>query len=85
MNLLRTLAAVSSMTMLSRVTGRFEEQGRPDDNPETFKTRLGAYNAQTAPLLPYYEGQGKLRAVDGMGSPDDVSAAIRASLETVTA
>lgn len=76
---------VDEPALLQRVTGRFEEQGRPDDNPETFKTRLAAYNAQTAPLLPYYEGQGKLRAVDGMGSPDEVSKAIRASLETVNA
>ena len=74
---------VDEPALLSRVTGRFEEQGRPDDNPETFKTRLAAYNAQTAPLLPYYEAQGKLNVVDGMGSPDTVSQAIQASLETV--
>ena len=67
---------------MERVTGRFEQQGRPDDNPETFKTRLGAYNAQTAPLLPYYEGQGKLKAVDGMGTMEAVSAAIASALKT---
>jgi len=74
---------VDDAALLERVTGRFEQQGRPDDNPETFKTRLGAYNAQTAPLLPYYEGQEKLKAVDGMGSMEAVSAAIRSALETV--
>lgn len=74
---------VDDAALLARVTGRFEEQGRPDDNPESFKTRLGAYNAQTAPLLPYYEGQGKLKAVDGMGSMDAVSTAIRSALEEV--
>lgn len=74
---------VDEPVLLERVTGRFEQQGRPDDNPETFKTRLAAYNAQTAPLLPYYEGQGKLKAVDGMGSMEAVSAAIRSALETI--
>lgn len=74
---------VDEPVLLERVTGRFEQQGRPDDNPETFKTRLAAYNAQTAPLLPYYEGQGNLKAVDGMGSMEAVSAAIRSALETV--
>jgi len=74
---------VDDPVLLERVTGRFEQQGRPDDNPETLKTRLAAYNAQTAPLLPYYEGQGKLKAVDGMGSMDAVSAAIGAALTTV--
>ena len=62
--------------LLARVTKRFEEQGRPDDNPETFVTRLAAYNAQTAPLLPYYGDQGKLTEIDGMGSVEDVAAQI---------
>ena len=51
---------VDDAVLLHRITGRFAEAGRPDDNPETFKVRLDAYNRQTAPLLPYYQGQGKL-------------------------
>lgn len=74
---------VNDAELLERVTQRFKEQGRPDDNPETFKTRLGAYNAQTAPLLPYYAGQGKLVEVDGMGSIAEVASAIDAALETM--
>ena len=35
--------------------------------PKSFKVRLAAYNAQTAPLLPHYRAQGKLVEVDGMG------------------
>ncbi|MBI5164476.1 MAG: adenylate kinase [Magnetospirillum sp.] len=38
---------------------------RADDNAETVTKRLGAYHAQTAPLLPYYDGKGKLHLVDG--------------------
>lgn len=71
--------------LLARVTGRFEQQGRPDDNPETFVTRLAAYNSQTAPLLPYYEAAGKIREVDGMGSIDQVASAIAESLDEVEA
>ena len=67
---------VDEQALLARVTQRFEEQGRPDDNPETFVTRLDAYNNQTAPLLPYYEGQGKLSEIDGMGSVEAVAAEI---------
>lgn len=74
---------VDDAQLLQRVTKRFEEQGRPDDNPETFRARLEQYNAQTAPLLPYYAGQGKLIEVDGMGSIEQVARAIDAALETV--
>ena len=74
---------VDEPELLERVTGRFREQGRPDDNPDTFKTRLAAYNAQTAPLIPYYEQSGCLREVDGMGTMDGVASAIAASLDAV--
>ena len=56
------------------------EQGRPDDNPESFKVRLEAYNRNTAPLLPYYEAQGKLTEADGMGSIESVAKAIDEAL-----
>lgn len=62
--------------LIARVTSRFAAEKRPDDNPETFKTRLAAYNSQTAPLLPIYAEQGKLSEVDGMQAMDAVSAAI---------
>ena len=52
------------------------EELRKDDNEETFAHRLKVYREQTAPLIPYYEGQGKLKAVDGMGTIEAVSAAI---------
>ena len=76
---------VNDDELLERITQRFAEQGRPDDNPETFKARLEAYNRQTAPLLPYYEGQGKLVEVDGMGSIPQVAEAIDRALETMPA
>lgn len=38
---------------------------RADDNAETVTSRLEAYHAQTAPLLPYYEGKKLLHVIDG--------------------
>lgn len=72
---------VDEAQLLERVTKRFEEQGRKDDNPETFSTRLAKYNEDTAPLLPIYAGRGKLREVDGMAAIDTVSKEIETALE----
>jgi len=67
---------VDDEALINRITQRFEEQGRKDDNPETFKKRLEAYNRDTAPLLPFYSAQGKLTEVDGMASIETVSSSI---------
>lgn len=53
---------------------------RPDDKAEVVKDRLVAYNAQTAPILPYYEQKGRLHVVDGMAAMDQVTAEIEGAL-----
>ncbi|MFZ4530500.1 MAG: adenylate kinase [Alsobacter sp.] len=51
---------------------------RKDDDPEVFKTRLAAYNADTAVVAPYYARTGKLKQIDGMQPVDTVTAALAA-------
>ena len=67
--------------LMERVTKRFEEQGRKDDNPETFAARLEKYNQDTAPLLPFYAERGILREVDGMASIEQVTQGVEKALK----
>jgi adenylate kinase len=62
------------------VCGSHEFKRRPDDNEATVRTRMAEYRAKTAPILPYYEAQGLVHRVDGMGSVAEVTAAIDAIL-----
>lgn len=62
------------------VCGSTEFTRRADDNAETVRARLIAYHADTAPLIDYYRGTGKLKTVDGMAEISEVTQAIRAAL-----
>jgi adenylate kinase len=73
--------SVDEEAIKARIAGRFAESGRPDDNPAAFEKRLIAYNRDTAPLLPYYDGQNKLVTVDGMAPVETVAAAIDAAID----
>ena len=65
------------------VCGSTEFARRPDDKAETVHARLEAYNAQTAPILPYYKSKGRLFSVDGMAEMDEVERQIEAVLRQV--
>ncbi len=55
--------------LVNRMLGR----GRSDDNEETIRARLDVYVNETAPLCDYYRGQGILREIDGLGTPEEIS------------
>ncbi|ADJ27211.1 adenylate kinase [Nitrosococcus watsonii] len=56
---------------------------RSDDNEETISNRLRVYEAQTAPLVDYYEAQGKLYRVNGADDITKIAKNIGKILETV--
>jgi adenylate kinase len=64
------------------VCGGHEFKRRPDDNEQTVRTRMAEYRAKTAPILPYYDEKGLVRRIDGMGSVEEVAAAIDAVLDS---
>ena len=60
-----------------RLLLRGKESGRADDaNPEVIRKRIAEYNAKTTPVANYYQAQGKLQSIDGIGSIDDIFANI---------
>jgi adenylate kinase len=73
---------VDPAALLKRIEKRIaetRERGEPiraDDNPDVLRTRLGAYQVQTAPLIDYYEKKGALRTVDGMAAISEVGQAV---------
>ena len=62
------------------VCGSTEFVRRKDDNAATVAARLDAYEAQTAPLLPFYRSKGLILTVDGMSPIEEVTQALRQSL-----
>lgn len=78
---------VDQGALVDRILKRAEEARargeavRKDDDPEVFKTRLEAYNRDTAIVAPYYKARGQLQQIDGMQPIDDVTAAISQILE----
>ena len=70
--------SVDEDALFARIENRAAETGgsRADDNAETLRKRLAVYHENTAPLLPYYVGNGLLKTVDGMLSIDEVGQVI---------
>lgn len=54
---------------------------RGDDKEETIKKRLDVYDAQTAPLIDYYNKKGILKSVMGVGNIDEIFNKVCALLE----
>lgn len=61
--------------------GAAEFSRRADDNAETMKTRLKAFNERTAPILPYYKQKGLLVSIDGMAEMAKVTELLNSVLD----
>jgi adenylate kinase len=59
---------------------RGEIYQRTDDSQETIKNRLKVYHEQTSPLIDWYKAKGILKAVNGLGEPSQIEAAIAKAL-----
>ena len=70
--------AVPREELEARVRGRRQVDGREDDSEQAFRRRLDVYESETRPLLDHYRG--RLVAISGVGSRDDIFARLLAAL-----
>lgn len=68
--------------LMERLINRGKTSGRADDNAETIKKRLDVYNSQTAPLIEWYEKEGKRNAIKGYGPLEEINDALCAVIDT---
>ncbi len=71
---------VDENSLVVRLLGRAQIEGRSDDSEETIRTRMSVYRTQTAPLVDYYRKRGILAEVDGLGSIEEVAKQIEEAL-----
>ncbi|QNL50131.1 adenylate kinase [Olivibacter sp. SDN3] len=56
-----------------RLLLRGQESGRSDDaNPEIIRKRIVEYQSKTAPVANYYQEQGKLQNIHGIGTIEEI-------------
>ncbi len=70
--------------LVQRLLERGKTSGRPDDqDEEKIRNRYQEYNEKTAPLMDYYKSQNKFRAVDGIGSINEITERLSAIIDNL--
>lgn len=70
--------------LIQRLLERGKTSGRIDDqDEEKIRNRYDEYNQKTAPLMQYYQAQGKFHAVDGIGSIEEITQRLSAVINNL--
>lgn len=69
--------------LVDRLLKRGQISGRSDDNRETIESRLQVYYNQTSPLKTFYDEQGKLKIIEGVGSVDTIFKTIEKEVDSI--
>lgn len=67
---------VSESELTARIAKRKAISNRADDDAEKLKKRIEEYYNKTIHVLPYYEEQGKLTKVNGIGGIEEIFASL---------
>lgn len=73
---------VTEEELKQRIAKRQEISGRADDAADKLTKRIEEYFSKTIHVLPYYEAQGKLSKVNGIGDIEAVFQSLTAIIDT---
>jgi len=76
-------AVIDLNVPLDEVKTRMMARGREDDTEAAISQRLDLYERQTRPVLDWFNGQGLLVTVDGLGTEDEVAARLTAVVDNL--
>lgn len=75
---------VAEDELKARLANRAKTSGRADDaNPQVIQQRIDTYNAETAPVKDFYQAQGKLESLQGVGTVAEIFESISVKLDAV--
>ena len=57
---------------IERIMARAQKEWRADDNEESIKVRLAAFENETLPVINYFKGKWKVITIDADNSIDDI-------------
>ena len=76
---------VTEAEVKHRIAERQKISGRADDDPEKLLKRIDEYFTKTIHVLPYYEAQGKVAVVNGIGKIEEIFENLCKEIDTVRA
>jgi adenylate kinase len=68
-----------------RIALRSQSSGRADDAAEKLLKRIDEYFTKTIHVLPYYEAQGKVTTINGVGEIDAISGLLYHAIDPLLA
>ena len=72
--------------LILRIIERGKVSGRADDQDEgKIRTRFAEYNEKTAPLIAFYQTQGKYHPINGIGTIEEITTRLSETIDKIKA
>mgnify|MGYP000955304301 FL=1 len=72
--------------LIKRLVERGKVSGRTDDqDEEKIRNRFTEYNEKTAPLITFYQTQGKYHAINGIGTIEEITTRLSETIDKIKA